>query len=102
LLPFLRKDLPPLNRRIIHLHGLAGIGKTTLLRHLLTWWKATHLVTESIYCDFASLKSTADMMSEIKRQLYGSSRNASNLTNQVVLQTLKEKRHLLVLDHLDA
>jgi NB-ARC domain/CHAT domain len=102
LLPFLRKDRPPINRRIIHLQGLAGVGKTALLRHLLTWWKATHLVSESIYCDFTTLKSTADVLSEIKKQLFGSSRNASNLTMETVSQTLKEKRHLLVLDHLDA
>jgi hypothetical protein len=102
LLPFLRKDLPPLRRRIVHLHGVAGIGKTTLLRHLSIWWKVTHLVSESIYCDFSSLNSTEDVMSEIKRQLFVQSHDASNSTMELVVQTLKEKRHLLVLDHLEA
>jgi len=38
---------------IILLHGLGGIGKSELIRHLMWWWPATSLVQRVIHIDLA-------------------------------------------------
>jgi len=105
LLPLLPKDAQerraPLYRRIVHVHGWAGIGKTAMLHHLMKWWKATHLVEDSIYCDFSKLLTMEDVQNEIKRSLLGGSENASSLNMNAITRTLQTKRYLLVLDHLE-
>ncbi|KAL2060510.1 hypothetical protein VTL71DRAFT_9541 [Oculimacula yallundae] len=93
----LENDLSTFSNRI-YLLGSPGAGKSTLARHLSTWWKATGFVQRTILIDFATFKpaSWTEVCHSICHQL-GLQLDDGKELRQVLIQT----RHLIIFDSLD-
>ena len=92
------------SRRIVYLHGTGGIGKTHLVKHLVWWWRITGLVEESFYFTFdqEQCPTLNSMLCDIvkKGDMRRPPAGVDLLTK--AFELLQTRRHLVVLDHLDA
>ncbi|KAL2674229.1 hypothetical protein Neosp_012680 [[Neocosmospora] mangrovei] len=58
--------------RLLYLSGLAGVGKTVLVKHAASTWKSTNFVQFTVYIDFdkEALKTGQDLLEEMLRQFF--------------------------------
>ena len=87
------------------IHGLSGVGKTTLLRHLSWWWAATGLTTRVLWLDMAQCnRSIAEMMAHLITLLTKTS-NSCCLTvpgfKESLSKTLSSERYMVVFENMD-
>ncbi|KAM6510496.1 hypothetical protein FSOLCH5_010936 [Fusarium solani] len=59
-------------QRLLYLSGLAGVGKTVLVKHAASIWKSTNLVQFTVYVDFdtGAIKTDQDLLEAILRQFF--------------------------------
>jgi tetratricopeptide (TPR) repeat protein len=93
----------------ILVHGLAGTGKSTLLRHLAWWWKRTGLIDEAFVYSYEERAWTcgqivSDLQSTLLTPVERSRAEIMPETAQLeqVAHLLRARRHLLVLDNAES
>ena len=95
---------------ILLIHGMGGTGKTSLLHHLGSWWQKTGFIDEVFYLGYDEKAYTRQqIMHAMAERLYDPGRyHGSFLTMGEELQqadlaeTLRAKRHLMILDNLES
>jgi hypothetical protein len=95
---------------ILLVHGMGGAGKSTLLHHLGGWWQKTGFVDQVFYFGYDEKAWTRQqILHAIAEQLYDPGRFHGSflalpeeLQQADLVQTLKAKRHLLILDNLES
>ncbi len=95
---------------ILLVHGMGGAGKSTLLHHLGGWWQRTGFVDQVFYFGYDEKAWTRQqILHAIAEKLYdpgafhGRFKALSEERQQAdLVQTLKAKRHLLILDNLES
>ena len=95
---------------ILLVHGMGGVGKSTLLHHLGGWWQKTGFVDQVFYFGYDEKAWTRQqILHAIAEQLYDPGRFHGSflalpeeLQQADLAQTLKAKRHLLILDNLES
>lgn len=99
--------LPPTNHLL--LRGMAGVGKSALLRYLAWWWRATGFrsIENSLYFDFrANTYTFSEWLDETSRTLferphYNKLKTASlSMREGEVLDYLNHTPHALLLDNI--
>lgn len=83
------------------LYGMAGVGKTRLLKHLMAWWRETGWVDRAAYVE---LDEQSLSIEHIKREL--ASQLELNIDNEPIetldlIARLRKHRYLLIFDQLD-
>jgi NACHT domain-containing protein/CHAT domain-containing protein len=91
--------------KTVLIHGLSGVGKTTLLRHLSWWWAATGLITKVLWLDMAQCnRSIPEMMAHLTTLLTKTS-NSHCLTvpgfKESLSKTLSPERYMVVFENMD-
>ena len=95
---------------ILLVHGMGGAGKSTLLHHLGGWWQKTGFVEQVFYFGYDEKAWTRQqILHAIAEKLYDPGRFHGSflalpeeLQQADLAQTLKAKRHLLILDNLES
>lgn len=94
---------------ILLVRGMGGVGKTTLLQHLGTWWQTTGFVDQVFYFSYYDgVLSHQQLLVGIAERVLGerefSAFQPLSLHAQQVMLTqhLRAQRHLLVLDSLES
>ena len=92
-----------IKRRIIFIHGWGGVGKSAFLSHLASWWRETGLVEDYFVFRFDSpMLFTVDQICIfICHYINGFERVTMEEKYASVVQLLKRRRYLLILDNLD-
>jgi Tfp pilus assembly protein PilF len=96
-------------RNLLLIRGMGGVGKTTLLHHLASWWQRTGLVQDVFYFEYDKRAWTRQqIMHTIAKKLLDkyeirTFQSLSLDAQQVRLaQLLKSTRYLLILDNLES
>jgi hypothetical protein len=95
---------------ILLVHGMGGAGKSTLLHHLGGWWQKTGFVDQVFYFGYDEKAWTRQqILHAIAEKLYDPGRFHGSflalpeeLQQADLAQTLKARRHLLILDNLES
>jgi hypothetical protein len=95
---------------ILLVHGMGGAGKSTFLHHLGGWWQQTGFVDQVFYFGYDEKAWTRQqILHAIAEQLYDPGRFHGSflalpeeLQQADLAQTLKAKRHILILDNLES
>ena len=91
--------------------GMMGAGKTSLLHHLGEWWQRTGLVERVFYFEYYGHAWTVpQLLTQIALQFYlpesleFQNFDAASLSDQqqAVVELLQAKRHLVILDNMEA
>ncbi|MCO5207344.1 MAG: tetratricopeptide repeat protein [Anaerolineae bacterium] len=105
-----RRLLRDARSNLLLLRGMGGVGKTTLLRHLMEWWQTTGFVTRVVYFGYDEKAWTTEQIIDgIGRVLLGDAHYNRELQplmpdarQQKLVDRLRAERHLLVLDNLES
>ncbi|MCO5182492.1 MAG: tetratricopeptide repeat protein [Anaerolineae bacterium] len=105
-----RRLLRDARSNLLLLRGMGGVGKTTLLRHLMEWWQTTGFVTRVVYFGYDEKAWTTEQIIDgIGRVLLGDAHYNRELQplmpdarQQKLVDKLRAERHLLVLDNLES
>jgi len=82
---------------ILLICGGTGIGKTTLLHHLGSWWQNTYSVNQVFYFGYdEKLITHQQVLQTIAQPLFGAEAPQSTVVNRLV-----KERHLLIFDALE-
>ncbi len=92
------------------LHGMGGVGKSTLLHYLAAWWQTTGFVDQVFFFGYDEKPWTCrEIVTEIAEKLLsheylnGRFHSFSHEEQRTVIcEKLSQKRHLLILDHMES
>jgi len=99
------------NSNQLIIKGMMGAGKTSLLHHLGEWWQRTGLVESVFYFEYYERAWTVpQILTQIARQFYLPESpefqkfDIAPLAEQqrTVVEWLQTKRHLIILDNMEA
>lgn len=98
-----------IQRNILLIRGIGGVGKTHLMHYLGDWWHTTGLVKQVFYFGYDEQAWTlSQIMDNIAKRLfdpnsYRTFSRAAPLIQQAMLEErLRQKNHLLILDNLES
>lgn len=99
-----------LRRNLLLVRGMGGAGKTTLLKHLGAWWQKTNWVGRVFYFGYDEKAYTRQhILHSLAQQLLSPVEFASQFQplgldaqQALVVQRLRARRHLLLLDNLES
>jgi hypothetical protein len=96
-------------RKILLIRGISSVGKTTLLKHLATWWSSTGFVQRVFYFGYDEKSWTLQqILIDIAQKLYGlryyTDFQPLSLAAQqaMLIQSLRAQQNLLILDNLQS
>ncbi|KAF5570249.1 hypothetical protein FPHYL_1404 [Fusarium phyllophilum] len=85
------------------IYGIAGIGKTALLDHLSTWWKASGMIEDTIHISLSLSKpfNKDSMLQQLQRHFVPNSTLDSEDTS-FLYEHFESHKCLIVIDDLDS
>ena len=88
----------------ILVHGLAGVGKTTLARHFLQWLRDTGgLEHPPLWFSFDDIRSAAFVLNQVGRALFGAQFDSDQLDDYArLIRALRQNPLLLVWDNFES
>ena len=87
------------------IHGMAGNGKTTLVKGFLQWLEATHGLENSVFWfSFENIHSAEYVINELAKTLVGTEVLSLDLDDKIdrVAQTLRQNQHIIVWDNFES
>ncbi len=89
----LRRPVPA-----ILVHGLGGVGKTTLVRGLLEWLAATEGLGEGcVWFSFQEIRSAEYVVNRLGEALFGKDFGAAEMERKIARLTVELKQHRIVI-----
>ncbi|KAF5593263.1 hypothetical protein FPANT_5193 [Fusarium pseudoanthophilum] len=84
------------------IYGMAGIGKTALLDHLCTWWKASGMIEDAIHISLSPSEpfNKDNMLQELQRHFVPKPSQDSDTSS--LYEILESHKCLIVIDDLDS
>ena len=89
----------------ILVHGMAGIGKTTLIKGFLQWLNDTNgLEREAIWFNFEGIRSAEFVVNQLLEPLYGTNAMVAPIEQKiaVLVQIFRDNRFVMVWDNFES
>ncbi|KAF5691060.1 hypothetical protein FDENT_3572, partial [Fusarium denticulatum] len=85
------------------IYGMAGVGKTALLDHLCSWWKASGMIEDAIHISLSPSEpfNKDNMLQQLQRHFVPSSTSDSEDTSSLY-EYFESHKCLIVIDDLDS
>jgi CHAT domain/NB-ARC domain len=86
----------------ILIHGLSGVGKTTLVRGFLNWLDRTGGLDNALWFDFRDIRSAEYVINRIGEALCNDTFSASTDKHRLIAEVMAKRRLLIVWDNFES